>query len=99
MLEPHDRATVARWAEIMGLRYSEIPPLRQMVEMVAVLLLSADMPGLSPGDATRAAAEALGLGDDDARATHPGDRFARTLCNWHRAAGGNFFRPRKTDAA
>jgi hypothetical protein len=98
VLEPHDRATVARWAEILGLRWSEIPPLRQLVEMVGVLLLSSDM-DLSAGDAVRASAEALGLADDDERATHPADRYSRTLLNWQkRAANGNFFRSFNTHA-
>jgi hypothetical protein len=66
--------------------------------MVAVLLLSADM-DLPHGDAVRASSEALGLQDDDLRSTHAGDRFARTLRNWHRAAAGKFFQPSKTDAA
>jgi hypothetical protein len=97
-LEPHDRATVRRWAEILGLRWYDVPPLLQVVEMVGVLLLSADM-DLPAGDAVRASAEALGLADDPARSTHPGDRFARTLGNWHRAAGGKSFQPRRSDVA
>jgi hypothetical protein len=99
VLEPHDRATVIRWARIVGLEWSDVPPLRAVVEMVSVLLLSGDMPGLSAGDAVRASAEALGLADDDERATHPADRYSRTLLNWQkRAANGNFFRSFKTHA-
>ncbi len=97
-LEPHDRATVIRWARIVGLEWSDVPPLRAVVEMVSVLLLSGDMPGLSAGDAVRASAEALGLADDDERATHPADRYSRTLLNWQKRANGNFFQPSKTHA-
>ena len=99
VLARRDRATIARWEHILGLRWSDVPPLRQVVEHVAVLLLSADMPDRPTSDAIRIAAEALGLEDGSERATHPGDRFARTLCNWQRAAGGKTFRPKKSDAA
>ena len=82
----------------MGLEWCDVPPLRQLVEMLAVLILSDDM-NLLPGDAIRIAAESLGLEDDDELVTHPADRFARTLCNWQRAAAGRFFQPQKSDAA
>ena len=98
VLEPPDRAAIARWEQVLGLKWSDVPPLRQLVETLAVLLLSGDM-DLPAGDAIRAAAEALGLADDDLRSTHAGDRFARTLGNWHRQAAGKTFRPRKTDVA
>jgi hypothetical protein len=73
-------------------------PLRQLVEMMAVLLLSADT-DLPHGDAMRVAAEWLGLEDDDVRATHSADRYGRTLLNWRRAANGKSFRSSESDAA
>ena len=102
MLEANEREdlpVVARWAELMGLKWYEIPPLRQVIEHVAVQLLANNMPDRPPGDANRLAAEALGLEDNDEGETHPGDRFARTLCNWQRAAAGKIFQPKKSDAA
>jgi len=97
VLESGDRATIARWEQIVGLSWSDIPPLRQLVEAVAVLLLSADM-DLPQGDAIRAAAEALGIEDDESRTTHPADRFARTLLNWQKSAG-KIFRSSDNNAA
>lgn len=96
-LEPADRATVARWAEVLGLPWQSVPPLRQLVEMLGVMMLSADM-DLSHGDAIRAAAEGLGLVDDDRRATHPADRYGRTLLNWQKSAGKSF-QSSRSDAA
>ncbi len=97
-LEAADRATVSRWEQILGLPWSDIPPLRQLVEMMAVLLLSADT-DLPHGDAMRVAAEWLGLEDDDTRTTHSADRYGRTLLNWRRAANGKSFRSSESDAA
>ena len=95
ILPLEDQATVARWAAILGLPWHAVPPIRQAVEYVAIALHSADF-GSPHGDAVRAASEALGL-DDDGASCHPGDRFSRTLGNWHRAAGGKSFRPSKRD--
>jgi len=97
VLEAADRATIERWEQVLGLPWSDIAPLRQLVEMLAVLLLSADM-DLPHGDAIRAAAEGLGLEDDDRRQTHPADRFARSLLNWRRASGKSF-QSSESDAA
>ena len=84
VLTPEDRATIARWEVILGLPFDAIPPLRQIVETLAILVHSADL-DLPYGDAIRAASESLGLPDSDG-ASHPGNRFARTLLRWHSAA-------------
>ena len=98
-LAPEDRAAILRLAEVFGLAWTEIPPLRQLVEFAAVFLVSADVPVGSGGDAVRRAAAELGLEDDGERATHPADRYPRTLRNWHAAAGGKSFRARDEEAA
>jgi len=82
-LAPEDRAAILRLAEVFGLAWTEIPPLRQLVEFAAVLLVSADVEVDAQGDAIRRAAKTLGLEDDDARATHPADRYGRQLRRWH----------------
>lgn len=84
-LLPEDRATIARWAEILGLEWFEVRPLLQLVETLAVVLRSADL-DLPAGDAVRASAELLGLQDDAALASHPADRYGRNLANWHKRA-------------
>ncbi len=99
VLERRDRATVRRWEQILELAWHEIPPLRQVVEHVAVQLLSNNLPDRPPGDAKRLAAEALGLQDDDGYVTHPADRYAKSLSNWQLSAERKTFRPKKSDAA
>jgi hypothetical protein len=99
-LEPADRAVIDRWARTIGIEWYRIPPLLSVVETLAVLRLAAQLPDThSAGDRLRAAAEAIGLEDDSARNTHPGDSIGRRLSRWHAAAGGHDVRSRNPNAA
>ena len=93
-LPPADRETVLRWLEMLGLEPGELeacPPLRQLVLMVAALILTTDMPELSIE--ARFLEAGAALGDPTI-----GDSIARRLRAW-RADAGRFVRDRSQDAA
>jgi hypothetical protein len=94
-LPPSERETVLAWVSRLGLdSFTECPPLRQLATLLAVLQVAGDIPAGSTGDRFRQAAEALGLEDDPERATHPADRYIRTVTGWLLAArNGKSFRP------
>lgn len=105
-LGPEEEAAVVSMLETLGLEpedWPAVPPLATLLPLVAVLRASEGVEG-STTDAIRAAAEALGVPDDDDRdsAHHPGDRYSRTLRRWHRRAEearGQNDRPPSEDAA
>lgn len=91
-LPADDRATVLRWLDLLGMEPDElecVPPLRQLVATMAVLILASDMDELPREAQFREAGAALGLN---------GDSIMRTWYNWQGTAARNFFRQRD-DAA
>jgi hypothetical protein len=79
-----DRATVARWLDMLGMEPDElaaVPPLRRVVAMVAALALAARMreAGMGRQEAFREAASCLGAGDIS-RSWFRWQRRALTLC-------------------
>jgi hypothetical protein len=79
-----DRATVARWLDMLGMESDElaaVPPLRGLVVMLAVLALAARMreAGMGREAAFREAADTLGCGDIS-RSWFRWQRNALTLC-------------------
>jgi hypothetical protein len=66
ILREEDRATVLRWLSMLGMEPDElhaVPPLDQVVNMIACLSMAAQMTALSREAAFRQAATALGQGD------------------------------------
>lgn len=81
-----------------------LPPLRSVVELLAVGRMATRVPGTySVTDRRRIAAESLGLEDDPERDSphHPADSQARLLHRWHERieAAGQNVRPSEEDAA
>jgi hypothetical protein len=79
-----DRATVARWLDMLGMEPDElaaVPPLRATVVMLAVLALAGRMreAGMGRQEAFREAADTLGAGDIS-RSWFRWQRRALTLC-------------------
>jgi hypothetical protein len=66
VLDESDRATVLRWLKMFGFEPHELaaaPALAQVVNMIACLRLTAQMPELGREAAFREAATTLGKGD------------------------------------
>lgn len=87
-LGEEERRAVASWCETLGLREADwpaVPPLRGLLEAVAVFRVAPRMATEARGDAIRWAAEELGV-EGDAGRTHPGDRYAMAQYRWYRAA-------------
>lgn len=88
-LSDEDRAVVRRWEASLGLPvggWRHVPPLRDLLFVVAALRLAADMPELKAGEALAEACAALGLPDDSAYDARPADSVARRLRRWAAAA-------------
>jgi hypothetical protein len=98
---PEEREMIGRWVSQLGLdSFTEVPPLRQLLPLLAVLSVAGDVQGGAVGDRIRTAGEALGLEDDPDRATHAADRYIRSLTNWNLAARrGKSFHASENDAA
>jgi hypothetical protein len=85
-LGPEGERVVRSWLATLGVALEDCPSLALVLEIVAVVRVAADVrrtsPALSRSDATRRAAEMLGLEDDTDAAAHPADAYARTLRRW-----------------
>ena len=83
------RAVFTRLLESWGFGATDwpyIPPMRQILELAAMMEFRADMPELPERRALREAAEVLGMEDDDDRDSeyHPADRCQHAVRDWKR---------------
>lgn len=86
-LPDSDRETVLAWLYLLGMEPEDlaaVPPLRQMVAMVAVLLMAEDMDDLPRADRFEEAARALGF---------KGSSMMRTWYRWQDNAVRQFVMP------
>lgn len=83
VLDDEERRVVLGWVDALGLdSWTDCPPLRTLLPLVAALGVASDMDDLPFGDALAAACEAIGMEDDPEFPTRPSDSLARTLRRW-----------------
>jgi hypothetical protein len=98
VLDDGERQVVAGWVDALGLdSWTQVPPLRTLLPLVAALRLASDMDDLPFGDALAAACEAIGMEDDSEFPTRPSDSLARTLRRW--IGTGQVDRPPRDEVA
>lgn len=87
-LSPEEREMVGGWLEELSFEAGDwpaIPPVRLLLEMLAVTRGLGEIKPTKTADAVRRSSEKLGLQDDE-RATHPADRHIKLLSRWHKRA-------------